>query len=151
MKLLGDEGVSLKVYVLDASIAVRFLLAEDLSEKAELVLEDFLKGKLDLLSPELLVYEVGNTLWKSIKKGFIGLDEALKKFSYFLELKIPSITLRVEDYREALRWSVKNNATYYDSIYIWSYLKVGGTLLTADNVLYNESRETVPTVYLKDY
>jgi hypothetical protein len=34
----------LKVYVLDASVAVRFLLAEDLSEKAELVLEDFLKG-----------------------------------------------------------------------------------------------------------
>jgi predicted nucleic acid-binding protein len=58
----------LKVYVLDASVAVRFLLDEDLSEKAELVLEDFLKGKLDLLSPELLAYDVGNTLWKSIKR-----------------------------------------------------------------------------------
>lgn len=31
--------------MLDASVAVRFLLVEDLSEKAELVLEDFLKGK----------------------------------------------------------------------------------------------------------
>ncbi|MBS7611608.1 type II toxin-antitoxin system VapC family toxin [Candidatus Bathyarchaeota archaeon] len=47
----------------------------------------FLRGKLDLLSPELLVYEVGNTLWKSVKKEFIGLDEALEKFSYFLELE----------------------------------------------------------------
>jgi predicted nucleic acid-binding protein len=64
---LGDEGVSLKVYVLDASVATRFSLIEDLSEKAELVLEGFLKGKMDLLSPELLVYEVGNTLWESIK------------------------------------------------------------------------------------
>jgi predicted nucleic acid-binding protein len=57
----------LKVYVLDASVATRFSLIEDLSEKAELVLEGFLKGKMDLLSPELLVYEVGNTLWESIK------------------------------------------------------------------------------------
>jgi len=62
----------LKVYVLDASVATGFLLVEDLSEKAELIWGGFLRGKQDLLSPELLVYEVGKTLWKSIKKGFIG-------------------------------------------------------------------------------
>jgi predicted nucleic acid-binding protein len=84
-------------------------------------------------------------------KGFIGLNEASEKFSYFLELKIPSITLRVEDYREALKWSVENDATYYGSIYVWSCLKVGGTLLTAYDILYNKSRGTVPTVHLKDY
>ena len=35
----------MKVYVLGASVATRFLLVEDSSEKAELVLEGFLKGK----------------------------------------------------------------------------------------------------------
>ena len=35
----------MKVYVLGASVATRFLPVEDLSEKAELVLEGFLKGK----------------------------------------------------------------------------------------------------------
>jgi predicted nucleic acid-binding protein len=137
--------------VLDASVASRFLLVEDLSDKAELVLDGFLKGELDLKAPMLLVYEVGNTLWKSIKGSFISLEEALEKFSCFLELKIDSIRLSEEEHKEALEWGAKNNATYYDSVYVKSCKKVGGVLLTADNILYEKSRNTVPTVHLKDY
>jgi len=32
------------IYVIDASVACRFLLIEDLSDKAKLVLESFLEG-----------------------------------------------------------------------------------------------------------
>lgn len=136
---------------MDASVASRFLLVEDLSDKAELVLEDFLQGKLDLRSPELVVYEVGNTLWKSVKNGFISLDEAIEKFSLFLELRINPVNLSVEEHKEILEWSVKNNATYYDSAYVKACMKVGGTLLTADDILYKKSKEIVPTLHLKDY
>ncbi|MGB9854194.1 MAG: type II toxin-antitoxin system VapC family toxin [Candidatus Bathyarchaeales archaeon] len=141
----------MRVYVVDASVASRFLLVEDLSDKAGLVLEDFLKGKLDLRSPGLLVYEVGNTLWKSVKNGFISLDEAMEKFSLFLELGINSVNLSVEDRKEVLEWGVENNATYYDSAYVKACMQVGGTLLTADDVLYNKSKEAIPTLHLKDY
>ena len=141
----------MRIYVVDASVASRFLLVEDLSDKAELVLDGFLKGELDLKAPGLLVYEVGNTLWKSVKGNFISLEDALEKLSYFLELRIDSIRLSEGEQKEALEWGVKNNATYYDSVYVRSCEKVGGTLLTADDVLYKKSRETVPTVHLKDY
>ncbi|MEM2917841.1 MAG: type II toxin-antitoxin system VapC family toxin [Candidatus Bathyarchaeia archaeon] len=141
----------MRVYVVDASVASRFLLVDDLSDKAVLVLEDFLEGKLDLRSPELLVYEVGNTLWKSVRNGFISLDEAVEKFSLFLELRINSVNLSVEEHKEILEWSVKNDATYYDSAYVKACMKVNGTLLTADNFLYKKSREAVPTLHLKDY
>lgn len=141
----------MRVYVLDASVAARFLLVEDLSEKAEMVLEDFLDGKIELISPELLIYEVGNTIWKSVRRGFIGLDEALERFSHFLELRISSVSFRAEDYKYALEWSIRNDATYYDGIYVRCCLKVGGVLLTADDILYKKARETVPTVHLKDY
>jgi len=60
----------LTVYVVDASVASRFLLIEDLSDKAELVLESFLGEALDLKAPGLVVYEVGKTLWKAVKQGF---------------------------------------------------------------------------------
>jgi len=141
----------LRIYVIDASVASRFLLVEDLSDKAELVLEDFLKGALDLRAPKLVIYEVGNTLWKSVKRGFISLDEALEKFSYFSELKIDSINLSGIEHKEVLEWSVKKDVTYYDSVYVRSCKKVGGTLLTADDILYKKSEKTVPTVHLKDY
>ena len=76
----------MKVYVIDASIASRFLLIEDLSEKAESVLEDFLKGVVDLKAPRLLVFEVGNTIWKSVKRDFISLEEALEGLLIFWSL-----------------------------------------------------------------
>jgi len=139
------------VYVIDASVASRFLLFEDLSDKAGLVLEGFLEGAFDLKAPKLVVYEVGNTLWKAVKQGLIGLDEAVEKFSYFMGLRIGSIALDGEGHKEVLMWSVKNDATYYDSTYVLSSKMIGATLLTADDTLYKKASEEVPTSHLKDY
>ena len=141
----------MKVYVVDASVASRFLLAEDLSDKAGLILEGFLIEALDLRAPKLVVYEVGNTLWKAVRRGFISLDEAGEKFSYFLGLRLDSIEMDDEELGEALKWGAKNNATYYDSVYIRSSKKIGATLLTADDILYEKADEEVPTLHLKDY
>jgi predicted nucleic acid-binding protein len=139
------------VYLIDASVASRFLLIEDLSDEANLVLDNFLEGKLDLRAPKLVIYEVGNTLWKAVKQNFISLEEATQKFSYFLELKINSIELDRKEHEDVLEWSVKNNATYYDSAYVMSSKKIGATLLTADDTLYEKAREENPTIHLKDY
>ena len=139
------------VYVIDASVASRFLLVEDLSDKAGLVLEDFLVEAFDLRAPKLVVYEVGNTLWKAVKQGFINLDEAVQKFSYFLGLRIDSIELDKGEHKEVLEWGVKNDATYYDSAYVKASKKIGATLLTADDILYKKAHKEIPTLHLKDY
>ena len=141
----------MKVYVIDASVASRFLLVEDLSDKAELVLEGFLGEALDLKAPNLVVYEVGNTLWRAVKQGIINLDEAAEKFSYFLRLRIDSIELDEGEHKEALEWSAKNDATYYDSVYVEVSKKIGATLLTSDDILYENARKEIPTIHLKDY
>ena len=94
---------------------------------------------------------MGNTIWKSVKRGFISLEEALEVFSHFLELRIGSIELSINERRELLEWSVKNDVTYYDSVYVKSCKKVDGILLTADDALFEKSRKEVPTLHLKDY
>lgn len=139
------------VYVVDASVASRFLLVEDLSDKAGLILEGFLEGAFDLRAPKLVVYEVGNALWKAVKQGFIDLDEAVEKFSYFLGFKIGSIELDGEVHKGVLKWGVKNDATYYDSAYVRSSKMIGATLLTADDTLYEKARKEISTMHLKDY
>ncbi|KPV62711.1 MAG: Ribonuclease VapC3 [Candidatus Bathyarchaeota archaeon BA1] len=139
------------VYVIDASVASRFLLVEDLSDKARLVLENFLGEVVDLRAPKLVVYEVGNTLWKAVKRGFINLGEAEEKFSYFLGLRIDSIELDEEEHKDVLDWGVKNDATYYDSTYVKASKKIGATLLTADDILYEKAYKEILTVHLKDY
>lgn len=137
--------------MIDASVASRFLLVEDLSDKAKSVLENFLKGTFDLRAPKLVIYEVGNTLWRAAKQGFVNLDDAVQKFSYFLRLRIDSIELNEEEHEEVLGWGVKNDATYYDSVYVRSAKKIGATLLTADDILYEKSSREIPTLHLKDY
>ncbi|MEM3883169.1 MAG: type II toxin-antitoxin system VapC family toxin [Candidatus Methanomethyliaceae archaeon] len=141
----------MKTYVIDASVASRFLLVEDLSDKAECVLEGFLKGSFDLSAPDLVVFEVGNTLWKAIRRGLINLDEALHKFSYFLDLRINSIKLSDEEQKEVLEWSTKYDLTYYDGAYVISSKSVGGTLLTADDVLYEKARKDISIIHLKEF
>ncbi len=106
---------------------------------------------VDLRAPRLVVYEVGNTLWKAVKRGLIYAEEAIQKFSYFLALKIGSINLDEESHKKILKWSAENEAAYYDSAYVISSKIIGATLLTANNVLYEKAQEEVPTLHLRDY
>jgi predicted nucleic acid-binding protein len=136
--------------VIDASVASRFLLVEDLSDKAELLLKNFLEEIVDMKAPNLIKSEVGNTLWKAVKQKLILLNEATEKLSYFDRLKIRPIELSEEDYVQALAWAVRNNATYYDGIYVISSEKTGSTLLTADNTLYEKASRTLIPLHLRD-
>ena len=99
------------VYVVDASVAARFLLVEELSDRAKLLLESFRDGTVELKAPSLVVYEVGNTLWKAVKQKLLDAEEASEKFSTFLGLKLDSIEFDEQDRKEALAWSIRNDAT----------------------------------------
>ena len=137
--------------MVDASVASRFLLVEDLSEEAEALLEDFIGGKVRLVAPRLIAYEVGNTLWKAAARGLIDLEESLNRFQHFLSLRIDSIELSREGYARILSWSAENDMTFYDGAYVEAAAGSGATLLTADEHLYGASSKTVRAVRLKDY
>ncbi len=51
-------------YAVDASVVLKWFLPETYSDKADLLLNDFLHQGLGLKAPDHLVAEVGNTLWK---------------------------------------------------------------------------------------
>jgi len=140
----------LKVYVVDASVAARFLLTEELSDKAERLLQRFYDDAVELKAPGLVIYEVGNTLWKAVKQRMINAHEASQKFSHFIKLKLDCIELDEQECLDALTWAVKNDMTYYDSVYVKASEKTGATLLTADDAFYERSSKEVPTLHLRD-
>jgi len=140
----------LRVYIVDASVAARFLLVEDLSEKAQLLLESFRDDIVELKAPVLLRYEIGNTLWKAARQKLASPGEASEKFSRFMKLKLDSIELNEQECRDALVWAVQNDATYYDSVYVKTCEKTGATLVTADDTLYKKASGDIPTLHLRD-
>ena len=58
-------------YVVDASVAVKWLVAEDLSDEASSLLD----AGLTLLAPALLFAEAANALWAMHRRGDIDRDE----------------------------------------------------------------------------
>jgi predicted nucleic acid-binding protein len=138
------------VYVVDASVASRFLLIEDWSDNATSLLRNFASGTVDLRAPELVNYEVGNTLWKAVRRKLLTFEEAVEKLSDFMKLRLSSIQLNEEECRDALAWGVKNDATYYDSVYVIASKKIGAVLMTADRTLYQKASKEVTAVQLSD-
>lgn len=137
-------------YIVDASVVARFLLTEELSDKATSLLKSFHEGTVELKAPCLVTFEVGNTLWKAINQKLIEADEALERFSHFLKLRLGTVELDDQEYLEALVWSVRSDTTYYDSVYVRASKKLGATLLTADDELYKKSSNETPTLHLRD-
>jgi len=138
------------VYVVDASVASRFLLIEEWSDKATSLLRNFASGTVDLQAPELVNYEVGNTLWKAVRRKLLTIEEASEKLSDLMKLRLSSIQLNEDECQDALAWGVKNDATYYDSVYVIASKKIGAPLLTADRTLYEKASKEVTTVQLRD-
>ena len=140
----------MRVYVVDASVAARFLLVEEFSDKAEWLLQRFHDDAVELKAPGLVRYEVGNTLWKAVKQRVISAHEASQKLSQFIKLKLDSVELDEQECLDALSWAVQNNTTYYDSVYVKASEKTGATLLTADDALCEIAAKEVPTLHLRN-
>jgi predicted nucleic acid-binding protein len=138
-------------YLLDASVAARFLLTESLSKEAAAVLRDYIEERIELAAPDILAYEVGNTLWKAVRGKHLELDTATEKQRDFHSLEIPTVELDGGDHHDILEWAHTCDATYYDATYAVTAKKLGATLLTADNELHRKSSEGQPTKHLKDY
>ena len=140
----------MRVYLVDASVAARFLLVEEFSDKAEWLLQRFHDGAVELKAPGLVRYEVGNSLWKAVKQKLIDVHEASQKFSQFIKLKLDCVELDEQDSLSVLTWAARNDATYYDSVYVKACEKTGAILLTADDALYERASKEVPTLHLRD-
>ena len=141
----------MKSYVVDASVATRFLLEEDLSMEAKGVLGRYLEDEFDLVAPPVIVYEVGNSLRTATVRKVIESATAMDKFRRFLGMNLGRISLDVADFDAVLDLSILRGLSYYDGMYVWASRKMGMPLLTADDGQYNIARSETEAIHLKDF
>lgn len=124
-------------YVVDASVAVKWLLPETHTSQAESLLSDH----VTLSAPDLLYAEIGNVLWKRVSSSDISADNAQEALRQLMAVEIyiaPASLLLVD----ALDMACKYRRTVYDSLYIALAVQHDAVLVTADKRLYNAMRET---------
>jgi predicted nucleic acid-binding protein len=114
-------------FVVDASVAAKWLIPEPLSEAAlRLRNRDYA-----LFCPDLLYLEVGNVLWKKVRSGEIREGAARPLLRALLEAPLRAES-SVAILPAAWEISVRYARSVYDSLYLALSLALDARLVTAD-------------------
>jgi predicted nucleic acid-binding protein len=119
-------------FVVDASVAVKWFLPEPHEAPALRLLS----GGHDLLVPDLLFVEVGNALWKRIRRAEATLSEARRTLE-----ALGTLALQVHPSQPllplALELASRFQRTVYDSVYLAVAILRHCPVVTADRRLYD--------------
>ncbi len=116
--------------VVDASVAVKWFLPEPDTPQAIAVRDAHVDGRLTLVAPLLLVYEVANAMRYHPQVGAEALAEHLEDlFALSLGFDVPS----EESLGEAVRVAYGRGATVYDAAYLSLAERLDCPLVTADS------------------
>ena len=126
------------IFVLDASVAVKWYTHEAGRGKAVKLREHYADGKVDLLAPGLIAYEVGNALRfhpnasKTIGSSAV---KALYKMQFIIE------SLHDDLIEKAMEISYAEGVTFYDAVYLAPAEEEDAKLITADERLVRKLKK----------
>ena len=121
------------IYVLDASVLVKWFVKEPDTPQALALKTTYLEGSCDLTSLDFSILEVANALQRS--KGFTAAE--IKRCCdelYALELDL--VALLPDLIHAAVDLAAKWNVTVYDAAYVALAQELGARLVTADRTLH---------------
>ncbi len=123
--------------VVDASVAVKWLVEEEYSDYAGRLLEE----SHDLYAPRLMASEIGNALWRRVRMGDIERSQAVA-----LAASVSEMAVRwIEDEEvcpDAVRLALALERPVYDCVYLALAHRIGAMLVTADVRFVNALSET---------
>ena len=119
----------MKTFVIDASIAIKWVVEEDGTDNALA-----LRRRAKLLAPELLTAECANILWKKVQRGELTVDEALLAARLLQASDIELLPTRAL-LEPATRLAIELNHPAYDCIYIALAIEHDSQFVTADGRL----------------
>lgn len=139
-------------YVLDASVAVKWHLEdEDHAEQALAVLADYESGRISLLAPSNIRYEVIGSIRKAARRNRLRAEDARGAVEDFLALRLRTVdsdSLILLGYDRAVDYG----CTFYDALYVVLAEAAQCPLLLADERLRNNLRNRFPLVlWIEDY
>ena len=113
----------------DASVLLKWVLPGDDEQDTEVALalrDEAVAGTLDLVVPQLWIYEVGNTLARRFP------DDAEELLASLADFGLTEAKLDSRWRTRAVSLSVTYGVTFYDAAYHAVALALGGVFVTAD-------------------
>ena len=116
----------MKTFVIDASIAVKWVVEEDGTPEALI-----LRQRARLIAPELLVAECANILWKKVQRHEVTNGEALLAARLLQVAEIELVPMR-SLFEAATRMSIELDHAAYDCVYLALAIANNCQFVTAD-------------------
>ncbi|MFQ6054866.1 MAG: type II toxin-antitoxin system VapC family toxin [Methanosarcinales archaeon] len=126
------------MYVLDASVVIKWFSEEEHTDKALEIRDKFLRGKCDIAVPDLLLYEVSNALRYNPDFEEEDVNDAINSL---FDMEIDIIVPISKIIKSAINLAFKYDITIYDATYVALAKEIRFTFITADNKLYRKIKE----------
>ena len=126
--------------VLDSSVIAKLFIDEVGSTEAIEIVEQSYINNIELIASELIFYEVGNTIWKHLRKGR---NDGRKYIDKLYLLNINYIQLTKELAQNAMKLAHDNDVTFCDAVHVSLCKKLGTSLVTEDKLLLNKFDEAI--------
>jgi predicted nucleic acid-binding protein len=124
--------------VVDASVAVKWVLPEAHGDDAEELAEQRNSGEVRLIAPRLIVVEVASAISKRCRRSQLTMSAGEEAFRLF-EIGCPFLVDEAPHVRAALGLSVKHQMSFWDSIYLVLAMDSESDLVTADARFYRSA------------
>jgi predicted nucleic acid-binding protein len=139
-------------FVVDASIVSKWHLRDEQHvDLADEILFAFQAGRIDLIAPDHLRYEVPSAIRKSVRTGRLTNDQARTAIADFLNWRLPTVGddgLILAAYDQTVRFG----CSFYDGLYLALADAIGCSFLYADDHLRNALGGRFPAaIWIEDW
>lgn len=131
--------------VVDASVAVKWILPEEGHEEALRIQERYQDEEIDLIAPHLVIAEIANVLWKRERRGDLNAWTAQHCFRQFLH-DAPILLDSEKVSASALGLALAHGRPVYDCLYLAWALEQRCDLVTADERFFNALSAAFPCI-----
>jgi predicted nucleic acid-binding protein len=133
----------------DARVILSAFFPDEDQAQTQALIRDHVVGRVELIAPTLLLYELTNAVVQARRRGRISDDQARNILLSFEGLKITS---RPVTWQQMLPLALRFDRSAHDAAYLALAEKTGQALITADHRLYNAVREHLEWVqWLGEY
>ena len=154
MGKVGSKGeVSLfMMAVVDASVALKWQFEdEEATSSATSLLNDYVEGRIELITVTLFPYEIVSAIHVAINKKRIGETAGYKIINYLTSLDIELRSFN-DLIRTTFEFARKYNLSPYDCAYLSLADKEGCAFFTGDRKLFNAAKRDFRLVqWIGDY
>ena len=134
--------------VVDSSVILKWLNRsnEESLRQADLVVQDAIDLKTEIVVPELAKYEIGNALMKKR----LAIQEANVSFATFYSLPLTFVSESEDMALQTYSLACNLGITYYDASFL-SLAKQYNAVLVTENVKHQGKTNKVKVIPLKNY